>query len=88
MDFEWKIEAMGAYLTAAVKEDAEGFSAELTGEIVDAPQAGNSDLPERIMGNKPYGPVTVHAPSVGELKQAIEEKVENDIGRIIRWPED
>jgi len=42
MDREWKIEVIGAYLTAVVNYDARGLSAVITGEIVDAPQAGDS----------------------------------------------
>ena len=40
MDREWKIEAIGADLTAVVNCDTHGLSAVITGEIVDAPQAG------------------------------------------------
>ncbi len=88
MDREWKIEATGAYLTAVVNCDALGLSAVITGEIVDAPQAGGSDLPPRIMGNEPYGPETVRAQSLGELRWAVEEKIENDVGQVIRWSDD
>ena len=56
MDREWKIEVIGAYLTAVVNYDAHGLSAVITGEIVDAPQTGGSDVPPRIMGNERYGP--------------------------------
>jgi len=55
-------------LTAEVAEDTGEFSTVITGEIVDAPRAGDSDVPDRIMKNKTYGPVTVHAQSLEELK--------------------
>ncbi len=85
MDREWKIEVIGAYLTAVVNYDARGLSAVITGEMVDAPQAGGSDLPPPIMGNERYGPVTVRAQSLGELRWVVEERIEDDIGRVVRW---
>ncbi len=85
MDQEWKIDAIGAYLTAVVNNDTDGLSAVIGGEIVGAPQAGGSDLPPRIKGNERYGPVTVRAQSLGALRWAVEERIENDIGRVIRW---
>ncbi len=88
MDREWKIEAIGAYLTAVVNYDADGLCAVITGEIVGAPQAGDSDLPPRIMGDERYGPETVRAQSLRELRWAVEEKIENDIGRVIGWSDD
>ncbi len=88
MDRDWKIEVIGAYLTAVVNYDAHGLSAVITGEIVDAPQAEDSDVPPRIMSNERYGPETVRAQSLGELKWAVEEKIENDVGQVIRWSED
>ncbi len=88
MDREWKIEAIGAHLTAVVNNDADGLNAVIAGEIVGAPQAGGSDLPPRTIGNERYGPVTVRARSLGELRWAVEEKIEYDIGRVIRWLDD
>ncbi len=88
MDREWKIQSIGAYLTAVVNFDADGLNAVITGEIVGAPQAGDSDLPPRIMGDERYGPETVRAQTLGELRWAVEEKIENDIGRVIRWSDD
>ncbi len=88
MDREWKIDVIGAYLTAVVNNDADGLSAVIGGEIVGAPQAGGSDLPPRIMGDERYGPETVRAQSLGELRWAVEEKIENDIGPVIRWSDD
>ena len=88
MDREWKIEAIGADLTAVVNYDAHGLSAVITGEIVGAPQAGDSNLPPRIMGSELYGPETVRAQSLGELRWAVEEKIENDVGRVISWSDD
>ncbi len=88
MDREWKIDVIGAYLIAVVNNDADGLSAVIAGEFVGAQQAGGSDLPPRIMGNERYGPETVRAQSLGELRWAVEEKIENDIGRVIRWSDD
>ncbi len=68
--------------------DAQGLSAVITGEIVDAPQAGGSDVPPRIMGNELYGPETVRAQSLGDLRWAVEEKIENDVGQVIKWSDD
>ncbi len=88
MDREWKIDAIGAHLSAIVNNDANGLSAVIAGEIVGAPQVGDSDLPPRIMGNERYGPVTVRAQSLGALRWAVEERIEDDIGRVIRWSDD
>ena len=88
MDREWKIEVIGAYLTAVVNYDDRGLSAVITGEIVDAPQAGDSDLPPRIMSDERYGPETIRAQSLGELRWAVEEKIENDVGQVIRWSDE
>jgi len=88
MDREWKIEAIGADLTAVVNYDARGLSAVITGEIVEPRQAGDSNLPPRIMGSELYGPETVRAQSLGELRWAVEEKIENDVGQVISWSDD
>ncbi len=88
MDREWKIEAIGADLTAVVNYDAHGLSAVITGEFVDARQAGDSSLPPRIMGSELYGPETVRAQSLGELRWAVEEKIENDVGQVIKWSDE
>jgi len=39
------------------------------------------------MKNTTYGPVTVHAPSLEELKWYVEEKIESDIGQLIGSPD-
>ncbi len=88
MDREWKIEVIGAYLTAVVNCDTHGLSAVITGEIADAPQIGDSDLLPRNMGNERYGPETVRAQALGELRWAVEEKIENDVVQVIRWSDD
>ncbi len=88
MDREWKIQSIGGYLTAVVNYDADGLCAVITGEILGAPQAADSDLPPRIMGDERYGPETVRAQSLGDLRWAVEEKIENDIGQVIRWSDD
>ncbi len=88
MDREWKIEAIGAHLTAVVNNDANGLHAVIDGDIVAAPQAVGSKLLPRTTDNERYGPVTVRARSLGELRWAVEEKIEYDIGRVIRWLDD
>ncbi len=85
---KWKCEVIGAFLTAVVNNAADGLSAVVTGEIVDAPQVGGSDLPPRIVTKECYGPVTVRARSLGELKWAVEGRIEKDIGRVINWSDD
>ncbi len=90
MDLTWRFRTQVPYseLTAEVTEDTGEFSAIITGEIVDAPLAGDSDVPDRIIRKKQYGPVTVHAPSLEELKWYVEEKIESDVGRLIGSPDD
>ncbi len=90
MDLKWEFRTRVPYseLTAEVTEDTGEFSAIITGEIVDAPRAGDSDVPDRIMKNKTYGPVTGHAQSLEELKWFVEEKIESDVGRLIGSPDD
>ena len=90
MDLKWRFRTQVPYseLTAEVTEDTGEFSAINTGEIVDAPRAGDSDVPDRIIINKQYGPVTVHALSLEELKWFVEEKIESDVGQLIGSPDD
>ncbi len=85
MNREWKIDVIGANLTAVVNNYADGISAVIGGEIVGTPQAGDPDLPPRIMGDERYGPKTVRAQSLGELRWAVEERIEEDVGRVIKW---
>ncbi len=90
MDLKWEFRTQVPYseLTAEVTEDTGEYCAIITVEIVDAPRAGDSDVPDRIMKNKTYGPVTVHAQSLEELKWYVEEKIESDVGRLIGSPDD
>ncbi len=87
MNLTWRFETHLPYgrLIAVLSDDGDGFSARIEGEIVDAPRAGDSDVPDRILRNKQYGPVTVHAPSLEALKRFVEEKIENDIGPVNKW---
>ena len=87
MNLTWRFETHVPYgrLIAVLSDDGDGFSARIEGEFVDAPRAGDSDLPDRILRNKQYGPVTVHAPSLEALKRFVEEKIENDIGPVNKW---
>jgi hypothetical protein len=54
MDLKWEFRTQVPYseLTAEVTEDTGEYCAIITGEIVDAPRAGDSDVPDRIMKNK------------------------------------
>ncbi len=90
MNLIWQFRTQVPYseLTAVVDEDSGEFSAIITGEIVDAPRAGDSDAADRIIKNKQYGPVQVRAPSLEELKWFVEDKIESDIGRLIGSPDD
>ncbi len=87
MNLTWRFETHVSYgrLIAVLSDDGDGFSARIEGEFVDAQQAGDSDVPDRILRNKQYGPVTVHAPSLEALKRYVEEKIENDIGPVNKW---
>ena len=87
MNLTWRIETHAPYgrLIAVVSDDGDGFSAKIEGEFVDAPRAGDSDVPDRILRNRQYGPVTVHAPSLEALKWFVEEKIETDIGPVNKW---
>jgi len=90
MNLKWQFRTQVPYseLTAVVDEDNGEFRAIITGEIVDAPRAGDSDVPDRIIRNKQYGPVEVSAPSLEELKWFVEEKIESDVGQLIGSPDD
>ncbi len=87
MNLTWRFETHLPYgtLIAVLSDDGDGFSARIEGEFVDAPRAGDSDVPDRILRNKQYGPVTVHGPSLEALKRFVEEKIENDIGPVNKW---
>jgi len=85
MKREVRIHAQGANVTAVMSHDAGEFSAIITGDIVDVPRVGASDMPDRIIRNEHYGPVTVRASSLQKLKRAVEEKIENDGFPFIRW---
>ncbi len=87
MNLTWRFETHLPYgrLIAVLSDDGDGFSARIEGEIVDASRAGDLDVPDRILRNKQYGPVTVHAPSLEALKRFVEEKIQNDIGPVNKW---
>ncbi len=87
MNLTWRFETHLPYgrLIAVLSDDGDGFSASIEGEIVDASRAGDLDVPDRILRNKQYGPVTVHAPSLEALRRFVEEKIENDIGPVKKW---
>lgn len=87
MNLTWRFETHVPYgrLIAVLSDDSDGFSARIEGEFVDAPRAGDSDVLDRILRKKQYGPVTVHAPSLEALKWFVEEKIETDIGPVNKW---
>ncbi len=87
MNLTWRFETHVPYgrLIAVLSDDSDGFSARIEGEIVDASRAGDLDVPDRILRNKQYGPVTVHGPSLEALKRYVEEKIENDLGPVNKW---
>ncbi len=74
MNLTWRFETHVPYgrLIAVVSDDGDGFSARIEGEIVDAPRAGDSDVPDRLLSNKFYGPATVHSPSLSSLRRIVE----------------
>ncbi len=90
MNLTWRFETQvpqGRFI-AAVSEDAHGFSAEIEGDFFASPGAGESDIADRLIRDQHYGPESVRAHSLEALRRAVEEKIENDIGQVIRWSDD
>ncbi len=87
MNLTWRFETQvphGRFI-AAVSEDAHGFSAEIEGDFFASPRARDSHIRDRIKTDQYYGPESVRAQSLGELRWAVEERIEEDIGRVIKW---
>ena len=84
MNLTWRFETQVPHgrLIAVVSEDSDGFSARIEGVIVASPRAGDSDIPDRFIRDEHYGPITVSAQSLTKLLQAVEERIENDIGPV------
>ncbi len=90
MNLTWRFETQVPYgrLVAVVSEDVDGFSATIEGKIVASPRARNARIRDRINTDQHYGPETVRALSLGELRWAVEEKIENDIGPVNKWSDE
>ncbi len=84
MNLRWRFETQVPYgrFIAVVSEDGDGFSAEIDGEVLARPQAGDSDIADRLIHDQHYGPESVRAHSLEALRRAVDEKIENDIGPI------
>ncbi len=90
MNLTWRFETQvphGRFI-AAVSEDAHGFSAEIEGDIFASPQARDSHIRDRLIRDQHYGPMTVSARSVTKLRQAVERRIENDIGPLNKGTDD
>jgi hypothetical protein len=56
MNLSWRFETQVPYgrFLAVVSEDGDEFSAEIEGEIVASPRAGDSHIRDRIITNQQY----------------------------------
>ncbi len=90
MNLTWRFETQVPHgrLVAVVSEDGDGFSATIEGEIIASPRAGDSDIADRLIRDQHYGPESVRTQSLEALRRAVEEKIETDIGQVIRWSDD
>ncbi len=90
MNLTWRFETQVPYgrFIAVVSEDGDGFSARIEGVIVASPRAGDSDIADRLIRDQNYGPESVRTQSLEALRHAVEEKIENDIGPVIKWTAD
>ena len=90
MNLTWRFETQVPHgrLIAVVREDGDGFSAEIEGVIVANPRAGDSDIVDRLIRDQHYGPESVRAQSLEALRHAVEEKIETDIGPVNKWTAD
>ncbi len=90
MNLRWRFETQvpNARLIAVVSEDGDGFSAEIEGKIVASPRTGDARIRDRINTDQHYGPESVHAYTLEALRRAVDEKIENDIGPVIKWTAD
>ena len=90
MNLRWRFETQvpHARLLAVVSEDGEGFSATSEGKIVASPRTGDSRIRDRKITDRHYGPKSVRAYSLEALRRAVDEKIENGVGQVIRWSDD
>ncbi len=87
MNLTWRIETQVPYgrFIAVVSENGDGFSAEIEGDFFASPRARDSRIRDRIFRDQHYGPESVRAHSLEALRHAVEERIEDDIGRVIKW---
>jgi hypothetical protein len=90
VDLRWRFETQVPHwrFIAVVTDDGHDFIADIEGDIVASPRAGDSDIADRLIRDQHYGLESVRAESLEALRRAVEEKIENDIGQVIRWSED
>ncbi len=90
MNLTWRFETQvphGRFI-AVVSEDGDGFSAEIEGDFFANPRARDSHIRDRIITDQHYGPMTVSARSLTKLHQAVERRIENDIGPLNKGTDD
>ncbi len=90
MNLRWRFETQlphGRFI-AFVSRYGDGFSARIEGQIVASPRAGDYDIAGRLIRDQHYGLESVRAQSLEALRRAVEEKIENDIGQVIKWSDD
>lgn len=87
MNLTWRFETQVPYgrFIAVVSENGDGYSARIEGKIVASPQAGDSDIADRVNRDRYYGPKSVREQSLEALRRAVEEKIEDEIGTVNRW---
>ncbi len=90
MNLTWRIETQVPYgrFIAVVSENGDGFSAEIEGDFFASPRARDSHIRDRLIRDQHYGPMTVSARSVTKLRQAVERRIENDIGPLNKGTDD
>ncbi len=90
MNLTWRLETQVPHgrLIAVVSKDGDGFSARIEGKFVAGARAGASDIADRLIRDEHYGPITVSARSLTKLLQAVERRIENDIGPLNKGTDD
>ncbi len=90
MNLRWRFETQLPHgrFVAVVSEDGDGYSAEIEGEVMASPLVGDSDITDRLIRDQYYGPESVRAQSFATLRHTVEERIENDIGPVIKWTAD
>ncbi len=90
MNLTWRFETQLPYarFVAVVSEDGDGFSAEIEGKILVSPRTEDARIRDQKITDQYYGPESVRAHSLELLRRAVDEKIENDIGPVIKWTAD